>query len=256
MTSRKKPEKLKNVLDKIKKCIEFGKYILTFHAFDRQNERAISLPMTLQVLKTGYEEKRKTCFDNERNTWKYAIRGKTLDKLDVRVIVAFDEDDMLIITVISCRWLIMKETKRDTFIYEGLGFPIRLINVPMKKVFGEWAININFNTLQIAALNMLARKPTALTGGELRFIIDYLEMSTRDFAKLFGVTHAAVVKWEKEETKMNPSTEVYLRLYILNYLKVTDKEFRKLYLKINPANLANSEGEITPLEIDVDKIAC
>lgn len=69
------------------------------------------------------------------------------------------------------------------------------------------------------------RKPTPLTGGELRFIIDYLEMSTRNFAKLFGVTHAAVLKWENEESKMNPSTEVYLRLYILNYLKVTDKEF-------------------------------
>lgn len=149
----------------------------------------------------------------------------------------------------------MKEKKRDTVIYEGLGFPIRLVNVPMKKVFGEWAIDINFNTLQIVVLNMLARKPTALTGKELRFIIDYLEMSTREFAKLFGVTHAAVLKWEKEETKMNPSTEVYLRLYILDYLKVTDKEFRMIYLKIKPKNLVDSE-ENNPLEIDADKIAC
>lgn len=59
------------------------------------------MPSTLHVLKTGYEEKKKTSFDSERNTWKYAIRGKTLfDELDVRVIVAFDEDEMLIITVI------------------------------------------------------------------------------------------------------------------------------------------------------------
>lgn len=150
----------------------------------------------------------------------------------------------------------MKETKRETLIYEGLGFPIRLINVPLKKVFGEWTIDINFNTLQIAVLNLLARKTTPLTGGELRFIVDYLEMSTRDFAKLFGVTHAAVLKWENEESRMNPSTEVYLRLYILNYLKVTDKEFRMLYLKINPENLSNSESAYTPLEIDADKIAC
>ncbi|HEY4832976.1 MAG TPA: hypothetical protein VIH61_10505, partial [Waddliaceae bacterium] len=143
--------------------------------------------------------------------------------------------------------------KRDTFIYEGLGFPIRLVYVPMKKVFGEWAIDINFNTLQVVVLNMLARKPTALTGMELRFIIDYLEMSIRDFAKLFGVTHAAVLKWEKEETKMNPSTEVYLRLYILDYLKVTDKEFRMEYLKIKPRNLVTSDSENYPLEIDAEK---
>jgi DNA-binding transcriptional regulator YiaG len=150
----------------------------------------------------------------------------------------------------------MKETKRDSFIYEGLGFPIRLINVPMRKVLGEWAIDINFDTLQIVVLEMLARKPTPLSGHELRFIIDYLEMSTRDFAKLFGVTHAAVQKWEKEESKMNPSTEVYLRLYILDHLKITDKEFRKLYLKITPEKLAHSECEDSPMDIDADRIAC
>ena len=60
----------------------------------------ISLQESLQVLETGYEEKNKTYFDYQHATWKYAIRGKTFrDKLDVRVIVAFDENDMLIITV-------------------------------------------------------------------------------------------------------------------------------------------------------------
>lgn len=106
----------------------------------------------------------------------------------------------------------------------------------MKKVLGEWAININFNALQIAVLNMLARKSIALTGGELRFIIDYLEMSTRDFAKLFGVSHAAVLKWEKEESKMNPSTEIYSN--------------------ITPHDLIRSERDLEPLEVDANKIAC
>ena len=101
MTGKKRPEKIGNVVEKVKECIAEGKYILTVHAFDRQTERSINLPATLHVLKTGYEEKRKTCFDCERNTWKYAIRGKTIrDEIDVRVIVAFDENEMLIITVI------------------------------------------------------------------------------------------------------------------------------------------------------------
>lgn len=101
MTGIKKPQKLDCLLDKIKDCIEKGKYLVTMHALDRQNERIISLPETLHVLKTGHEDKKKTSFDKERNTWKYAIRGKTIrDKLDVRVIIAFDKDEMLIITVI------------------------------------------------------------------------------------------------------------------------------------------------------------
>lgn len=146
--------------------------------------------------------------------------------------------------------------KRDTFIYEGLGFPIRLVNTPLKKVHGEWVFDFSMGAFQKTVLMMLVNKPSLLTGPELRFIIDYFEMSYRDFAKIFGVSHVAIVKWEKEESKMNPSTEVCLRLYILNHLKVTDKEFRKIYLKINPENLSHYEDENGPLEVEGDKIAC
>lgn len=149
-----------------------------------------------------------------------------------------------------------KNKKTDTFVYEGFGFPIRLINAPLKKIHGEWAFDFSMGNFQKVVLNMIARKPSSLTGLELRFIIDYFEMSYRDFAKIFGVSHVAVSKWEKEKSKMNPSTEVSIRLYILNYLKVTDKEFRKLYLEITPESLANSENEHSPLEIDANKIAC
>lgn len=150
----------------------------------------------------------------------------------------------------------MKEIKKDTFIWEGLGFPIRLINVPMRKVFGEWVLDINLEHFQKAVLLTLARKPISLSGAEVKFIIDYLKMSTRQFAHLFGVTHTAVLKWENEKSKMNPSTEVCVRLYVLNYLKIADKEFRKLYLKISHQNLAKSENNKMLLEIDAEKIAC
>lgn len=98
--TKRKPEKIKDVLSKIKECVEAGNYFVTSHAFTRQNERMISLPESLHVLETGYEEKKKTCFDTKNNAWKYAIRGKTIrDNLEVRVIVAFDENKMFIITV-------------------------------------------------------------------------------------------------------------------------------------------------------------
>lgn len=101
MQEKTRPAKLENLLDKIRECIEKGNYIVTKHAFERQNTRFIDLPETLYVLKTGYEEKRKTTFDMQHNAWKYAIRGKTKRNSDIRVVVAFDEEGMLIITVIK-----------------------------------------------------------------------------------------------------------------------------------------------------------
>lgn len=73
---------------------------MTTHALIRQYERKITVADVVHVLKTGYEDKKKTCFDENNSSWKYAIRGKTkIDAHDIRVIVAFDEFGILIITV-------------------------------------------------------------------------------------------------------------------------------------------------------------
>ena len=150
----------------------------------------------------------------------------------------------------------MKETKRETFIYEGLGFPVLMANVPMKKVLGEWCMDINFAQLQRVALLMLAKKNAPLTGNEIRFIRHYLNMSVHKFAEWLGVTHAAVLNWESEEKKMNADTEINMRLHVLNHLKVTDREFRKIYNQLDRKNLAKRRIESIPLEIDAEKIAC
>ena len=77
-----RPKKEENVLKLIKKCIENDNYSMTTHALIRQTERRINLAEVVHVLKTGHEEKKKTCFDDKNNSWKYAIRGKTrIDKI-------------------------------------------------------------------------------------------------------------------------------------------------------------------------------
>ena len=112
----------------------------------------------------------------------------------------------------------MKNKKRKTFTFEGLGFPIKLVNVPMKKMVGEWVLDINFNKLQLAVLESLIRKPAPLNGDELKFMRKFLNMSTTEFGKIFGVTHAAVVKWEGGQTHANLSTDVCIRLYMFDHL--------------------------------------
>jgi DNA-binding transcriptional regulator YiaG len=145
----------------------------------------------------------------------------------------------------------MKDRKKKTFIFEGLGFPIKLINAPMKKVFGEWYIDINMNKLMLVVLEALAHKPASLTGAELGFIRSYLEMTTTEFGKAFGVSHVAVLKWESEENNVSPALELCIRLYILDHLHAKDAEFRALYKELSLEQLSKSEkGNIHPLVVD------
>ncbi len=94
-----RPAQIGNLLERIRESIKTGNYIVRKHALERLNERAISLKDVGHVLTRGYHEKQKTSFDPMFQTWKYAIRGKTMDDLDIRVIVSFVET-LAIITVI------------------------------------------------------------------------------------------------------------------------------------------------------------
>jgi DNA-binding transcriptional regulator YiaG len=145
----------------------------------------------------------------------------------------------------------MKKRKKKTFIYEGLGFPIKLINVPMRKVLGEWCIDVNMNKLMLVVLEALIHKPSPLTGDELRFIRSYLEMTTMEFGKTFGVSHVAVLKWENEKNRVSPALEFFIRLYILDYLKAKDKEFRALYKELSLEQLSKDQKrKIYPITVD------
>jgi Domain of unknown function (DUF4258) len=96
---RKRPEQISDLKAKILECIEQERYIQSKHSIDRKAEREIELPDILYVLKTGYHEKKKTRFDEIYQAWNYAVRGNTVEGLDIRIIVAFSQDGMLMITV-------------------------------------------------------------------------------------------------------------------------------------------------------------
>ena len=89
-----------NILQKVRGHVRRGAYVLSDHAIERQELRRIRLPDVLRVLEYGRHEDQKDIFDVKNQCWKYAIRGRTIDGVDLRVIVAFHEK-MAIITVIK-----------------------------------------------------------------------------------------------------------------------------------------------------------
>lgn len=97
----KRPPKILEVLKKARECIDAGRYYDTTHAMQRKIQRQITLTHILHVIRYGYHEKRKDEYKLEHKDWTYALRGTTIDGKDIRIAIAFDEDGMLIITVIE-----------------------------------------------------------------------------------------------------------------------------------------------------------
>lgn len=93
------PSQAENILEQIKRYIDSENFRFSEHAIERGAERSISPRDALYILENGYHDEEKTKFVKKFKTWNYAIRGRTIDKEDILVVVALAEE-MVIITVI------------------------------------------------------------------------------------------------------------------------------------------------------------
>jgi len=143
--------------------------------------------------------------------------------------------------------------KTETFIYEGLGFPIELVNTPMKKVLNEWVIDLDMNALQVFVFKGLIHKPHPLSGKELRFMRKFLDLSSTEFGKRLGVSHATIVKWEKEQANISPVQEIYIRMFLFEHLQHND--LLSLYQEIRPEKLLEAKHEKSPpFSVDTNQL--
>ncbi len=104
--TKEKPEKKKTheLLIAIEEAIENKCYYFTPHALVRSEERKnVSALQVLKILKSAskYHEPKKDSFQESFQDWNYSIRGKSVDAEDIRIILSFDGNGMLIITVIN-----------------------------------------------------------------------------------------------------------------------------------------------------------
>ena len=148
----------------------------------------------------------------------------------------------------------MKRKIQKSFVDTGLGFPVTLMNVPMAKVRGQWTPEINYNALTQAVLLALSEKPVRLTGDEVRFIRLHFEMTLEQFAKRFGVSHAAVIKWEKakdEPTKMSWALEKDLRLFVIFNLLAKPQKLAELYSELEK----EKSSQKRKIKLDANELA-
>lgn len=81
-------------------CIEEGRYRYTVHGLNRKLERQVTEQDALYVLENGYRIQKRDVYSELNKSWTYAFEGTTLQDELLRVIIAFDAENMLIVTVI------------------------------------------------------------------------------------------------------------------------------------------------------------
>lgn len=151
----------------------------------------------------------------------------------------------------------METKKVKKFTYEGLGFPVILLNARLVKVRDIWTPALDYNKLQREVLFALCHKPTALTGNEIHFIRTYFEMTLENFGKHFGVSHVAILKWEKtknKSAKISPTTELCIRLFILEKLDTNNQIFRNTFREFNLQKITKKQSVLPrPLHLFFNK---
>jgi DNA-binding transcriptional regulator YiaG len=152
----------------------------------------------------------------------------------------------------------MKSKIEPTFMYGGLGFPIKLENVEMVHIHGEWHPKIDVHYVADEIIKKLATQEERLTGNQVKFIRSYFSMALRAFGEtVVHESHTAVSKWEQcgnEITHMNENTEQVLRLYILEQTQTKTKtEQRNFYsnFKRSQVFVDSKRKKPKPLQLDL-----
>lgn len=140
---------------------------------------------------------------------------------------------------------------RKTVKFNGFGFPVILLNAPMKIEHGEEIPNVNFNRLQDNLFQALLLKPSRLSGAEVKFLRHYLKLTQEAFSKTLKVERSLISKWESKDLKatgMSSHIEIFLRLKLA---KLKNQSIDRNFSVGEPATDTKSVGK--PIEIRLDK---
>jgi len=146
----------------------------------------------------------------------------------------------------------------DQYCYEGLGFPIILLNVPMVKLDHDWAPEIDYELLERLVLLTLCQKSSPLKGDELGFIRDWFGLSMQKFGALFNVSSPCVKKWEdarEKPTSMQETTEKGIRLYVLDQILPETAPYRLHIKKLIDQHFSSQDDRPISFDVIQEKIA-
>jgi DNA-binding XRE family transcriptional regulator len=141
--------------------------------------------------------------------------------------------------------------RRKTKRFNGFGFPVVLVGVPVRVEFGDEILDVDFNALGNRVFAALLTKPGRLSGAEVKFLRQSLDMTQEQFAKIMKVERSLISKWEKQDLKakgMSSHIEIFLRLKLA---KMRDQNIDRDFDVIEPAAATGGVGK--PLELKMNR---
>lgn len=118
--------------------------------------------------------------------------------------------------------------KLKNYLFNGFGFPVIFEELPAVRLRGELVPDVDFLHIAPDLIKFICtEQEPPLNGHQVKFFRHSLELSMREFAKLVGVTHQSVMRWEEQENlpaKIEAHTEIVIRLLMLKRFKGTKKQ--------------------------------
>ena len=104
-----------------------------------------------------------------------------------------------------------KKKFTKNYIFDGLGFPVTLVEVELRAHGDDEYPVINTRKLQDTVFDFLIDQSTLLTGAQIAFIRKYMDMTQEEFARSLDLTgHARISQWEKAKGEVAEIRPVYL----------------------------------------------
>ena len=109
--------------------------------------------------------------------------------------------------------------KIKNYLWNGFGFPVIFEELPAIKLRGELVPDIDFSKVAPDLIKFIcSEQELPLSGNQIKFFRHALNFSMRDFAKLIGVTHQSLMRWENRKNhpaKIEAHIEIVLRILML-----------------------------------------
>lgn len=141
--------------------------------------------------------------------------------------------------------------RRKTKTFNGFGFPVVLVGVSVRVEYGDETLEVDFNILDKRVFAALLTKPARLSGAEVKFLRQSLQMTQEQFAKTVKVDRSLISKWEKQDLKatgMSSHIEFFLRLKLA---QIRNQDIDLDFDVIESATATDSVGK--PLELKMNR---